>query len=114
MLAGVDRAYRTITIVDYEYRAQIRYGAGLPPHPELAAIIGAGREHYVARMERWSDLPADFAGLGYQQIQCWTDPYDRTMLRERMCLWRRPGTCDSASAKPLAPDVGEAFEELMR
>ena len=33
---------------------------------------------------------------GYQQIQCWTDPYDRTMLVERMCLWRRPGACDPA------------------
>ena len=61
-----------------------------------------------------ADLPVDFASLGYQQIQCWTDPYDRAMLTERMCLWRRPGTCDSASAKPLTPDVGEAFEALTR
>ena len=58
-----------------------------------------------------ADLPADFASFGYQQVQCWTDPYDRTMLVERMCLWRRPGTCDSRSAKLLAPEVGEAFEE---
>ena len=50
-----------------------------------------------------ADLPADFASLGYQQVQCWTDPYDRTMLVERMCLWRRPGTCDSRSAQVAHP-----------
>jgi hypothetical protein len=61
-----------------------------------------------------ADLPVDFASLGYQQVQCWTDPYDRTMLTERMCLWRRPGTCDSQSAKLLTPEVGEAFEALIR
>jgi hypothetical protein len=60
------------------------------------------------------DLPADFTALGYQQVQCWTDPYDRTMLRERMCLLRRAGTCNSESAKLLTPEVGEAFEELLR
>ena len=46
------------------------------------------------------------------QVQCWTDPYDRAMTKERICLWKRPGACDSASGKPLTPDVGEAFEEL--
>jgi GPI mannosyltransferase 3 len=60
------------------------------------------------------DLPVDFTSLGYQRVQCWTDPYDRTMTRERMCLWRRPGTCDFASGKPLTPEVGEAFEALIR
>jgi GPI mannosyltransferase 3 len=60
-----------------------------------------------------ADLPIDFTSRGYQQVQCWTDPYDRAMLTERMCLWRRPGTCDSASAKPLTPEVGEAFEALI-
>ena len=34
------------TVVDYPYRAEIRYGAGRPAHPELVAIIGAGRDRY--------------------------------------------------------------------
>ena len=61
-----------------------------------------------------ADLPVDFASLGYEQVQCWTDPYDRAMLTERTCLWRRAGTCDSQSAKLLTPEVGEAFEALIR
>ena len=60
------------------------------------------------------DLAADFTAFGYQQLQCWTDPYDRTMLIERMCLWRRAGTCNSQSAKLLTPDVGKRFEDLVR
>jgi hypothetical protein len=58
-------------------------------------------------------LPADFASIGYRQVQCWTDPYDRNLLLERMCLWRRPGECDPSSAKPLTPEVGPAFEALI-
>jgi hypothetical protein len=60
------------------------------------------------------DPPVDFTSFGYQQVQCWTDPYDRAMTMERMCLWRRPGTCNPESAKLLTPDPGEAFEALTR
>jgi GPI mannosyltransferase 3 len=66
------------------------------------------------QLGRPADLSADFTSLGYQQVQCWTDPYDRAMILERMCLWRRPGTCNPESAKLLTPDVGEAFEALIR
>ena len=84
--------------------------------------IAPGAYNYVISLQPRSkesghpplDLPVDFASLGYQQVQCWTDPYDRAMSLERICLWRRAGTCDSRSAKPLTPDVGEAFEELTR
>jgi GPI mannosyltransferase 3 len=61
-----------------------------------------------------ADLTVDFTSLGYQQTQCWTDPYDRTMTLERICVWRREGACDPQSAKLLTPDVGEAFEALIR
>jgi GPI mannosyltransferase 3 len=63
---------------------------------------------------RPTDLAIDFTSLGYSQVQCWTDPYDRTMSAERTCVWRRPGACDPQSAKLLTPDVGEAFEALIR
>ena len=36
------------------------------------------------------------------------------MTKERICLWRRPGTCNPQSAKLLTPAVGKAFEELLR
>ena len=65
---------------------------------ETANPIAPNAYNYVISLQRRSrelkhpvDLPADFASLGYQQLKCWTDPYDRTMLMERMCLWRRPG-----------------------
>ena len=61
-----------------------------------------------------ADLTVDFTSLGYQQTQCWTDPYDRTMTLEHICVWRREGACDPQSAKLLTPDVGEAFEALIR
>jgi len=50
-------------VVDYPYRAEIRYGAGRPPHPELAALIGAGRDRYRAFLTSLADLPADFADV---------------------------------------------------
>jgi GPI mannosyltransferase 3 len=101
--------------------AGLRSGIPLFSAGETANPIAPNAYNYVITWQQRSpelkrplDLPADFTSLGYQQIQCWTDPYDRTMLVERMCLWRRPGACDSTSAKPLTPDYGEAFEELTR
>jgi len=88
---------------------------------DAATPIAPNAYNYVISLQQRSkelghplDLPADFASLGYQQVQCWTDPYDRAMLMERTCLWRRAGTCDSESAKLLTPEVGEAFEALTR
>jgi GPI mannosyltransferase 3 len=87
---------------------------------ETANPVAPNAYNYVISLQKRStelkhpaDLPVDFTSLGYQQVQCWMDPYDRTLLVERMCLWRRPGVCDSKSAKPLTPEVGEAFEELL-
>lgn len=50
-------------LVDYNYRAEIRYGAGRPAHPELAALIGAGRDRYAAFLADLGALPADFADV---------------------------------------------------
>ena len=66
-----------------------------------------------AELKRPVNLPVDFTSLGYQRVHCWTNPYDRTMLLERMCLWRRAGTCNAKSAKLLTPEVGDAFEDLI-
>jgi GPI mannosyltransferase 3 len=101
--------------------------AGLRPSIPLfdagdtANPIAPNAYNYVISLQQRSkelghplDLPADFTNLGYQQVQCWTDPYDRAMTLERFCLWRRAGTCDSQSAKALTPDAGAAFEALLR
>ncbi|HEX5378654.1 MAG TPA: class I SAM-dependent methyltransferase [Phenylobacterium sp.] len=56
-----DRARHAVTVVDYPYRAEIRYGAGRPAHPELAALIGAGRERYRDTLSRLGEMQADFA-----------------------------------------------------
>jgi phosphatidylinositol glycan class B len=95
---------------------------GIPLYDTGAATpIAPNAYNYVISLQERSkelghpaDLSVDFTSLGYQQVQCWTDPYDRTMTLERMCLWRRPGTCNPETAKLLTPDVGEAFEALIR
>jgi phosphatidylinositol glycan class B len=98
----------------------LRPGIPLYSAGDTANPIAPNAYNYVLSLQRRNkeqkidDLPADFAQLGYQQVQCWSDPYSRTLLTERTCLWRRPGTCDPTSAKLLTPDVGEAFEALIR
>jgi hypothetical protein len=89
--------------------AALRPGIPLVNAGDNATPIAPNAYNYVISLQTRSsklnhpvDLPADFTALGYRQVQCWTDPYDRrTMLTERTCLWRRPGTCDSRSAKLL-------------
>ena len=97
--------------------ANLRPGIPLYDAGETANPIVPKAYNYVISMQErrhLADLPVDFTNLGYQQVQCWTDPYDRAMARDRICLWRRPGTCDSQLAKPLTPEVGEAFEKAIR
>ena len=99
----------------------LRPGIPLYDAGDAAAPIAPGAYNYVISLQQRSmesghpplDLPVNFESLGYQQVKCWTDPYDRAMSMERTCLWRRAGTCDSKSAKPLTPDVGAAFELLI-
>ena len=50
-------------IVDYPYTAEIRYGAGRPAHPELSALIGAGREAYRDLITSLGALQGDFATI---------------------------------------------------
>jgi tetratricopeptide (TPR) repeat protein len=50
-------------LADYPYRAEVRYGAGRPVHPELASLIGEGRDRYRDRLTEWGALQADFADV---------------------------------------------------
>jgi GPI mannosyltransferase 3 len=99
----------------------LRPGIPLYNAGDTAPPIAPNAYNYVISMQQRSeelkrpvDLGTDFGAFGYQQVQCWTDPYDRAMIPDRICLWRRPETCDPTSAKLLTPDVGEAFEALTR
>jgi tetratricopeptide (TPR) repeat protein len=76
-------------VVDYPYRAEIRYGAGRPAHPELARIIGAGRERYRRLLDALGQLHADFAeiplGGVYEAptpfwLNAWLPPLDAMAL----------------------------------
>ena len=99
----------------------LRHGIPLYNAGDAPPLTAPNAYNYVFSMQARSkehghppDPPTDFTSFGYQQVQCWTDPYDRAMTMERMCLWRRPGTCNPESAKLLTPDVGEAFEALVK
>jgi tetratricopeptide (TPR) repeat protein len=76
-------------IVDYAYRAEIRYGAGRPAHPELFALIDRGRERYRALLNRLGELHAYFAqvphGGTYESAEpfwfnAWYSPLDAMAL----------------------------------
>lgn len=76
-------------VVDYDYRAEVRYGAGRPAHPELAALIGANRDNYAKFLSELSDLNAYFAevptGGTYETLSpfwlnAWFSPLDAMAL----------------------------------
>ena len=98
----------------------LRPGIPLYAAGDTANPVAPNAYNYVLSLQlrnkeqKIDDLPADFTHLGYEQVQCWSDPYSRALLTERTCLWRRPGTCDPTSAKLLTPDVGATFEALVR
>ncbi|WP_304187244.1 class I SAM-dependent methyltransferase [Phenylobacterium aquaticum] len=58
-----DRALLNFKLVDYDYTARIRHGAGRPSHPELAAQIGAGRARYAALLSEIAELAPGFATI---------------------------------------------------
>ncbi|MGZ6017401.1 MAG: class I SAM-dependent methyltransferase [Phenylobacterium sp.] len=85
----VEQGVHDFTMVDYPYRAQVRYGAGKPAHPELAALIDDGRERYRARLDAWAPMQPDFAdvprGGTYETLtpfwfNSWFSPLDAIAL----------------------------------
>ena len=85
----LEQGVHEFTMVDYPYRAVVRYGAGRPAHPELAAIIGQGRNRYRALLDAWAPLQPDFAdvprGGSYETLtpfwfNSWFSPLDAIAL----------------------------------
>ena len=56
-----ERAVHPFELVDYRYTATMRHGAGRPPHPELTAILEAGRGRYAGLIAEMGALQPDFA-----------------------------------------------------
>ena len=76
-------------VVDYPYRAAVRYGGGRPAHAGLAALIGAGRDRYGAMLDEMAALHADFCeiptGGRYEDaepfwLNAWFPPLDAMAL----------------------------------
>ncbi|WP_293680415.1 class I SAM-dependent methyltransferase [uncultured Phenylobacterium sp.] len=88
MTFSVDRVIHRFTVVDYPYNAAIRYGAGRPPHPELAALIGEGRGRYEAFMQDLAPLHAYFSEIPMRGVNTgppfwlnsWYPPLDAMAL----------------------------------
>jgi hypothetical protein len=84
-----ETATHDFKVVDYPYRAEIRYGAGRPAHPELAELIGQGRHRYRAFLTDLGELQPDFAdvpsGGTYETptpfwLNAWFSPLDAIAL----------------------------------
>ncbi len=86
---STDRFEQKFTVVDYSYRATIRYGAGKPQHPDLLRIIDAGRDRYASVLNEMASLVPDFAdvpvGGNFESrlpfwLQAWFPPLDGMAL----------------------------------
>ncbi|MBS0362174.1 MAG: class I SAM-dependent methyltransferase [Proteobacteria bacterium] len=84
-----DLGHHDFKIVDYDYRAEIRYGGQRPAHPELRAQIETGRDRYAAFLDAAAALQPDFAdvqlGGTYDQaepfwLNSWFPPLDAIAL----------------------------------
>jgi predicted O-methyltransferase YrrM len=60
---STERAVHEFKAIDYSYRSSVRYGAGRPPHRQLAELIGSGRERYEAFLAQMGEIQDDFARL---------------------------------------------------
>lgn len=86
---STDRGTHEFRVVDYPYRSEVRYGSGLPSHPGLATLIGAGRGRYEAVLAGLAELQDDFAavplGGSYEAaepfwLNAWFPPLDAMAL----------------------------------
>ncbi len=84
---STDRGHHDFTIVDYPYRAEIRYGAGRPAHPGLVALIETGRARYAERLDALAELEVGDIALGgdYEAdapfwLNAWYPPLDGLVL----------------------------------
>lgn len=86
---GTEFAGYAFNLVDSAYRAEVRYGAGRPAHPELEALIGAGHAGYGKLITALGEMQPDFAqiplGGSYESdtpfwLNAWFPPLDGMVL----------------------------------
>jgi hypothetical protein len=76
---STERGSHDFTIAGAPYRAEIRHGAGRPPHLDLATLIGEGRDRYRDVLTVLGAMQADFAQMPLAADEastspCWLDP----------------------------------------
>ncbi|WP_309644502.1 class I SAM-dependent methyltransferase [Phenylobacterium sp.] len=88
-----DHATHDFKTIDYSYRAAIRYGAGKPAHPELAALIAAGAARYADVLAGIARIAHDFDDIAlggtYDTatpfwLNTWFPPLDGLVLTEML------------------------------
>jgi len=91
---SVDRAEHPFKLLDYQYRALVRYGAGRPAHAGLDSLIGAGHERYAAFVAQMAGFGADFSSVplagDYASMEpfwhnTWFPPLDGMALHAMLC-----------------------------
>lgn len=90
---STERAAYDFKVVDYPYRANVRYGAGRPAHAGLSDLIGTGRGRYSAFLSEMAEIQADFAqvpmGGSYDEagpfwLNTWFPPLDAMVLTQML------------------------------
>ncbi|RAK66461.1 class I SAM-dependent methyltransferase [Phenylobacterium kunshanense] len=70
---STERALHPFKLVDYDYTARSRWGAGRPAHPGLAAKLDEGRGRYAAFIGEMAQIQGDFAeipvGGAYESLE---------------------------------------------
>ena len=93
---SVDRGrYFDFELVDYKYRARVRYGAGRGPHPGLTELIGAGRDRYAAFIQDMARFYDEFAATPVEGsyasrvpfwLNTWFPPLDGMALHAMLAV----------------------------
>ncbi len=90
---STERAVYDFKVVDYPYRANVRYGAGRPAHAGLSDLIGTGRGRYSDFLSEMAEIQADFAqvpmGGSYDEagpfwLNTWFPPLDAMVLTQML------------------------------
>ena len=91
---SVDKSTYDFKLVDYDYRARIRYGAGRPLHPQLLSLLQENHNRYAEFIDSMAESHAEFEAVALEGsysdtlpfwLNTWFAPLDgmalQTMLR---------------------------------
>lgn len=90
---STERGIYDFKVVDYPYRANIRYGAGRPSHPGLHDLVDAGRHRYGVFLAELGEIQSNFddvpLGGSYEAptpfwLNAWFPPLDAMALTQML------------------------------